>query len=482
MSRQKPASWSIALDLIQLWTLIRRNWLVLLAFLAAGAAAGAILSYLQPEVYAATTNGYVVAGNSSSVSEALIGRELASDKAASYLPLAQSRSVAEAVAEELGVNAGSISLSATNEGVIFSITARAQSAQLARDVADAGMRATSIAANELETMTVSGESTGETVVRIVPVEMALTPTSPVSPNWSRTIALGLALGLLAGFGFVVLRQSLDRKVRLSSDVAELTGVSALGVIPTAPELAGKRGRTAKRTESQGAAIEALRKLRTNLRYVSVDDPLHSIVVTSPNEGEGKSTIAFHLAQLLARSGYPTILIDADLRRPRLAHRFGVDGTVGLTQVLAGTATIDDALISISTALTLLPSGKIPPNPSELVGSRRMKDLLTSLSKTHMVVIDAPPILPVTDAGLLTASSDGALLVVHHGKTRKEEVTVAVQNLANVRGTLLGFVMNMVPAKDMGSTIYGYGYGTYRSHEYQSNVMESAAAEPVRHER
>ena len=447
---------------MQLLALASRHWLQLLAALLAGLAIGAGVSYVQPTLYSATSTGYVVAGNSSTVGDAFAGSNLAAEKAGTYLPLVQSRSVAEAVAEELEISPGSVSLQGSTEGVIFRITATAPSAETARDMADTAIRATSIAANDLETLTVSGESSGRTVVRIVPVELAVTPSQPVSPDWTRNLALGLMLGLLSGFGLVVLRHSLDRRVRQSTDVEEITQSSAMGVVPLASELVDR----VSLARDRSAAAEALRQLRTNLRFVRVDSPPRSIVVTSANQSEGKSTIATHLASLLAESGQPTVLIDADLRRPVLAQHFDVDGSVGLTQVIAGSVDLADVLVPTSQdGLLLLPAGRIPPNPSEIVGSGRMESLIAGLSQSYMVIIDAPPLLPVTDAGLLTVAADGALLVVRHGKTRKEQVALASRNLAHVDGTLLGFVMNMVPKKDMGSVVYGYGYGSYSPQYY-----------------
>ena len=443
------------MDLLQLLGLVRRNWLALILAMLVGVAAGAGISYLQPNLYSATSNGYVVAGNSATVGDAYAGKMLASEKAETYLPLVPSRSVAEAVAKELGVESGEVSLEGANQGVIFTVTATASSPDLAREMADAGIRATSIAANDLETLTVSGESSGQTVVKIVPVELALTPTAPVSPNWTRNLALGLALGLLGGFGLVVLRRTLDRRIRQTSDVEELTGASALGIVPTAPELA----KNISLAHDNGSAAEALRQLRTNLRFVKVDSPVRSIVVTSSNQGEGKSTLAMQLAGLLADAGEPTVIVDGDLRRPRVAKLFNIDGDLGLTQVVAGSLKLTDALVETSSPYLLaLPAGRIPPNPSEIVGSKRMKTVIEHLAKTHMVIIDAPPLLPVTDAGLLAAVSDGALLVVQHGKTRKEQVALAARNLENVGATLLGFVMNKVSKQDMGASVYGYGYG------------------------
>lgn len=210
--------------------------------------------------------------------------------------------------------------------------------------------------------------------------------------------------------------------------------------------------------------------------MSVDDPVKSIVVTSSLPGEGKSTVTAHLASMLADSGETTVLIDADLRRPTQATRFGVEQQVGLTQLLAGSVKINDALVKTGQPkLFLLPAGRIPPNPSELVGSRRMQQLISTLSQTMKVVIDAPPLLPVSDAGLLTTAADGALVVVQAGKTRTEQLGHAAKKLEQVNGKLLGVVLNMVKRKDLGSTIYGYGYSSSSDATYYYTSKPERAA-------
>lgn len=454
------------MSLLQLWALARRSWKLLVSTVLLGVVAAAIISLLQPRLYSATSTGYVVAGNSASVGEAFAGSDLAAEKAATYLPLVQSRMVEEHIVAELGIDPQMTpwSLDASTEGVIFQITATAPTPELAAKFADAATRATSTEANALETLTLDGEQSGSTVIRIVPVELAQTPVTPTSPNLLRNYALGLALGLLTGFGLIVARRSLDRRVRQASDAEEATGVSALGIVPLSKELAEVTSSSGKHS----AASEALRELRTNLRFVSVDDPARCIVVTSSNQGEGKSTISSHLASALAEAGQPTVLIDADLRRPVQAGKFGVEGGVGLTQVLAGSVQLDDALVRTSNPnLLLLPAGKIPPNPSELVGSSRMEALLHQLRDDCMVIVDAPPLLPVTDGALLTAASDGAILVVHQSKTRIEQLTIAARKLQQVEGVLLGTVLNMVPKHDLGDATFGYGYGSYSSDYYYS---------------
>lgn len=457
-----------AVAALELWALVRKSWPVLLACALIGILAGAAYAWTQPRLYAATTTAYVIAGTSETVGDAFAGSSLATQKAETYLLLVESRSVAERVAEELGLSStapvsGALTGS-TENGVIFRITARAGTPELAAQMADAAVRATSVEANALETLDFDGEPSGQTVVRIHPVELAQTPTQPVSPNWVRNMLTGLGAGVLAGIGVMLLRHSTDRRVRQLSDAEEASGASGLGIIPKATEVVDN----VFLTRDMGGAAEALRQLRTNLRFVSVDDPVRSIVITSANASEGKSTTAAHLAAMLADAGQPTVLIDADLRRPVQAQHFGVDGLVGLTEVLAGSVGLETVLVSTGQpGLWLLPAGRIPPNPSELLGSERMKDLIAELSRENVVIIDAPPLLPVTDAALLTVAADGALVIVKSGHTRVEHLELAAKKISQVDGRLLGVVLSMVAKKDLGSATFGYGYGSYAPQDYYS---------------
>jgi succinoglycan biosynthesis transport protein ExoP len=467
-------------ELLDYWRVARRNWLVLLASTLVGVILGAVYSLTQPTVYSATASAYVVAGTSGTTGDALAGSALAKDKATSYLPLVTSQQVATRIADDLRLAstdgiASRLKGSVVKDSVLFEITATSSTADSASRLADAAIRATAAEVQALETINPSGSATPTTVIKVVPVEQAATPAVQISPTLTLNLAVGPTLGLLAGFGIAIIRRALDRRVRTSSEAEELAGVGTLGIIPNVPELAGD-----SLSENLGTAAEALRLLRTNIRFVSVDHPPRSIVVTSANPNEGKSTVAAYLAVMLAQSGQPTILIDADLRRPSQAKMFDVDGAVGLTQVLARTVPLSDALVAGPHAnLQLLPAGRIPPNPSELVGSERMGSLIADLAGTHTVIIDAPPVLAVTDAGLLTGASDGALLVIKAGGTFKEQVALCCDTFDKVGGGLLGTVLNLVSKKDLGSALYGYGYSSHTTRHYSSHEVHqvSDSAEP-----
>jgi capsular exopolysaccharide synthesis family protein len=198
-------------------------------------------------------------------------------------------------------------------------------------------------------------------------------------------------------------------------------------------------------------------LRTNLQYVKVDQPPRAVTVTSSVAAEGKSFTACNLALALADAGKRVILVDADLRRPQACAHLGLPASRGLTTVLAGEASLEEVMVATKNRmLSAIPSGPIPPNPSELLGTARMIALLEQLKElADMVVIDSPPLLPVADAAILAHISDGTILVALHGKVRRDQVSRSVEQLDAVGARLLGSVLNRAPGRGIGP--YGY-YG------------------------
>ncbi len=210
------------------------------------------------------------------------------------------------------------------------------------------------------------------------------------------------------------------------------------------------------------ASEAFRVLRTNLQFMGLDKPLKSVIVTSATPGEGKSTTIANLAVAFAQTGARVCLVDADLRRPTVAKNFGVQNWAGLTTALIGQAELDSCLQETAVSgLTVLTSGPIPPNPAELVGSRRMADLLRTLEERFdIVLVDTAPVLAVTDAALLSRSVDGVLLVVRSGQVDYHQVNRAKEALEQVKARVLGVVLGAVKPEGRD----GYYYYYYRSGE------------------
>ena len=310
-------------------------------------------------------------------------------------------------------------------------------------------------------------------MRLEPVGNASLPVAPFTPNYARNLLLGGLAGLLLGYLAAFIRMNLDRKLRSVDEVEELIETPVLAIVPDVKDL-DRRQTESIDVSNRGPAAEAFRQLRTNFRFVDVDNPIRSVVITSANEGEGKSTVAANLARVLANAGQATILVDADLRRPVVAGVYGVDAQIGLAQVLVGDVTADEALQESGIEnLMVMSAGRVPHNPSELLGSHRMQLLLQELSHDHLVVLDAPPLLPVTDAALLAGIADGAIVVFAIGQTYKEQARLAKRRLGQTGGRMLGVVLNRAPLRGLGAVVYGYGYGSYTS----SYGRGSAASKP-----
>jgi capsular exopolysaccharide synthesis family protein len=285
------------------------------------------------------------------------------------------------------------------------------------------------------------------------------------------LALGFLLGLLLGIAYALVRHQFDRRLRSSEEVEKKFGVPVIGLVPQSNHMRQEDGKaltlavTSSRASGGAGIAEAFRKLRTNLAFMDVDNPPRIIVVTSPKQSDGKSTIAANLAAAIAIGGQPVTLIDGDLRRPTVADSLAIVDGAGLTDILVGRVKPEEVIQNHPDVpgLRVLASGAIPPNPSELLGSQAMRHLMTELSMDAIVIIDAPPLLPVTDAAVLTRSADGAIIVINHGGTLDTELQVSLNHITTVHGRTLGIVFNRMRRGAAG----GY-YGDYYSNEYHSH--------------
>jgi capsular exopolysaccharide synthesis family protein len=455
-------------ELSEYLRILRRSWVALLAFMLVCVAAAALFSLTQSKVYAANANGFVTTGQNTDSAVASVNDAVAKSRAKSYVDIATSRATADRVIESLGLKTdpaalvGDISVEQPTDTVLIKITARASSPAKAQELANAWVTALG---DQVKSIEDPDDTNTPGTTKILPVESAELPTSPVSPNVRLNLLIGLLVGALLGVAYALVRNQLDRRLSDAVAVERQFKVSVVGSIPAAKRLQREPEERAAlavmATDRQGAdASEAFRKLRTNLAFMDVDNPPRIIVVTSPRPGDGKSTVAANLAAAIAASGQPVTLVDADLRRPTLATTFGLVEGAGLTDVLVGNATIADVRQPHPSfaALSLLAAGGIPPNPSELLGSRTMRSLLEELSKDGMVVLDAPPILPVTDPAVLTRLSDGCLIVIGHGRTLDTEFADALDSMAAVSARVLGVIFNRVPRRNSAGGYYGAYYG------------------------
>jgi polysaccharide biosynthesis transport protein len=319
------------------------------------------------------------------------------------------------------------------------------------------------------------------------IARATIPTEPSRPKPIRNAAMGLAVGLMFGVGLAFVIEHFDDSVRSKEDL-ERAGrdVPVVGTIPAVPAWKNRSDTVVmSQTDPNSAVAEAYRSLRTAVRFITLDRAVRVIQVTSPNVSEGKSTTVANLAVALARAGERVIVVCCDLRRPRIHHFFGLPNAVGFTSVIMGAAPLGAALQPVpgQERLLLLASGELPPNPSELLSSTRAGQVFAALQKeASVVLIDCPPVLPVTDAAVLSAHVDATLLVATVGSTARRDVERSLGLLRQVNAPLLGMVLNGTTAESGYDYVYkGYtldnGTGAKRNGISTSGAKRNGAKEP-----
>ena len=444
------------MDLTSALRLVRRRWLPLLLCVVAGIAGAGVLTVNATNKYEAEARLFVNIPAARGVQEALQGVQLSSQLIQSYSKVATSRSAAERVSKELkgqftakqvqdqvtaGPEAGTL---------LLDVTATDHNPQAARDLANATAKIVTQIVGELE----AGRQDS---VEARVIDPAITPTTRVSPRHVIDLIIGLLIGLAVGALVVVVLEALDRSIRTGRQAAEVFGVPLLASVPRHRKL-DTEPLPAK--EGMGShAGEAYRSLRTALRFTDRDRPLRTILVTSPSEGEGKTTTAANLAVAFAQSGERVVVVDGDLRLPRLATLFKLspksDG--GLTSVLSHSLDLEAVLLPALDRLEVLPPGPLPSNPSELLGSEAMVALLEALvSHADIVILDAPALLPVTDALVLAALVDAVVLVAKWSDTQLTAAEEARGMLEAVNANLVGVVLNGVRGGSSPSAYHRYG--------------------------
>lgn len=483
----------------------RRKWPLILSVLIIVAAA-LVGSYVQSPVYAATAEVLVQPRPNESLFNPNTGQRNDPQRVLqTEARILKSEPVRLAVREKLGYAAG-VTTSAEGQTDVISVVAESTNPRRAADVANA--YATSymdfkrkqavddllLAAQEIQAkindlqgqIAAASDAAKETLIQQqalfknkldqLQVDAALrtggaqlvtaasVPSSPVRPKPVRSAILGFVLGAVLGLGAVFLVEHLDDSVKTKADLERaVPSLPVIGMIPTVHAWKNReQSRVVSMTEPTSPAAEAYRTLRTSIQFLGLNHSLTSVQLTSASAQEGKTTTLANLGVVLARAGQRVVLVCCDLRRPRIHEFFGLDNAVGITSVILGHVSISDALQDVPGVeqLSVLASGPLPPNPSELLSSDLAGKVFASLKdQGALLLIDSPPILPVTDALVLSRHVDATLLVSVAGETTRKQVSRAAELLRQVGAPLVGAVLNGVSVE--GS--YGYGYGYYRSY-------------------
>lgn len=463
---------------------LRERWLIVVASVLVALVLAGVSWALRPAEYTASLTLYVSAQTADTASAAYQGAQLSQQRVTSYVELVNSTRVTGEVvrrlqlADSASAISGRITATSSPDSVLIYVDVTDVSPGRAAEIADATGAAFIDLVDDLERPSSPGLPP-PVAVRIV--QPATAPTAPTSTRLPTALGLGLFVGVGVGVAGALARNALDRTVKSPDHLRDAAKASNLGTI--AFDGAVPKRPLTVHEDPQSPRAEAFRQLRTNLQFVDVDKPRKVIVVTSSMPSEGKTTTLTNLAIALASAGQRVAVVEADLRRPKLADLLGLDRAVGLTSVLSGRVGQEHAMQQWSGGVDLLASGPLPPNPSELLASQQMVSVIAELRAQYdTVLIDTPPLLPVTDAAAVAPSTDGAILVCRFNETTREQVAEAVRTLEAVSVPLLGTVFTMVPST--GPRAYAQYNSYYRSEQPivpMSPAVGNPAVSPTRHQ-
>lgn len=448
-----------SVDLNGVLATLRRYWRSIVAVTLISAAIGVGVFMTQKPAYTsgATVNFLPKSGGAAGELKAAL--EYAQGQAETFAQLAGTPVVLDPVAQQVGLGdanaiAGQCVTAASATQAVINVTCTRPDPQSAAALANAIADQIGVA---LKTYAPAG--TDQTLESRVTVR-ANPSATPSSPNLRTSLPVPLAVGLLLGLGQAFLRGYLDNRIETPEDVARLTKVPVIGEIPLIEDEAD--GKNHRRMESFSLREEAYRRLRTNLQFRALEGHGNVMVVTSSMPGEGKTATASAIATAFAQTNQRVLLVDCDLRRPRVHQAFHLDNSTGLSTALLNNYSVADVVQRVD-GLSILPSGPKPPNPSELLGSPAMQRLYDD-ARAHfdVVIFDSPPLLPVTDATVLARMGAGAVLVADTGRVRTRQLTTALKNLSTVEAPVLGLVLNKIR---VGIGYYGYGPNGRYAYDY-----------------
>jgi len=462
------------MDLKDFYRLVLRNLLTVLLATVAGLGVAGGITYASTPMYEAKLQLFVsTQGSDFDISALVQGSSFSQQRVKSYAQIIPSPTTLTPVIKTLGLDISPLELakrvkaSAPLDTVLINVSVTDESpirsAQIANSIGDYFSQFV----NELELS--KDDSTPP--IKVSVVKKASAPEDPATPRTTLNLILGLILGFALGVSISILRQIFDNTIKNELDLDQ---TPLLGAIGFDEEAAFKPLIT--QISRYGARTEAFRQLRTNIQYLRAEQPPKVIAVTSALPGEGKTSTSINLALSLAQSGFKVMLVEADLRRPKISTYLGIASKVaGLTELLSGkvegdiTTRITDVKQVFGSEITIdvISSGVVPPNPAELLDSETFAQFIENLrSEYQFVIIDCPPTLPVADAAIISTRTDGVLVVTAAGSTRKNQFLGVREAITNVGGQILGAILNKIPYSrtydDYGYK-YGYGYGYKRKY-------------------
>jgi len=446
-------------DFKDLLRLVGRRWKTIAAMFGLGVVAAAAFTFSQTPMYHSTARVFISTDDTNPAS-AFYASAFGTQRVQSYADLATSGQVMNEVIKRLDLNltpaqlASKVSATVATNTVLITLEVKDPSARVAQQLTRA--LSTEFTSYLAEVETPTGKDSAP--VKATVTDEATFDGTAVSPDTVLNIAIGAILGLIIGAALAVVRDLLDTTIKTPHDIETAAHAAVMTHVAYDPSLENSPLLTDAGTES--ARAEAFRVLRTNLQFLDLDNPPRSLVVTSAVPNEGKTTTATNLAIALAQAGKQVLLVDGDLRRPQVAKRLHLETSVGLTTVLVGRSDVASSVqVHHDSGVHVLSSGPIPPNPTEVLQSQAMRHLVARLQSSYeYVIIDAPPLLPVADASIMSTDTDGSILVTRHAKTTKEQLRQAANRIEQVGGRLFGVVVNMSPRRKRGYDGYGYGYG------------------------
>lgn len=464
-----------------LMTAVRRHGRWILAGLLLGLLVAGVLSYTAVRQYTSSTQLFIGTTGADATSDAYEGNLFSQQRAASYAQVLTSRDLAQDVidATSLPLTARELAAKVTAtplpDTVVLDVRVTDTSPERAQEIAVRLTEQFSARVAEIETPRAGVEPT----VRVEVIQAADFNPDPISPDTLGNLWRGAGIGLVVGLLVTLLRARLDRSVRDVDDAEEATGAAVVG------RLFEKNRRDRRQVEAplagQSATAEAYRALRVDLRYFTGDRPPKLVVLAGPVGGEGASTVAVDLAVSLARAGNRVTLIDADMRRPRVQRLLDLPAGPGLADYLVAWTDLRSIVQPWGDGrLEVIGAGALPADPEAALGSPRMRALLDTLREQRdVVVVDAPPLLPVVDAAVVSSMADTCLLVARYGHTRREHLAEAAAAVARVRVPSLGVVINRIPRRARELTAASRPYEAET--QQRRNPLPVASGPAVRHD-